>query len=194
MGVNVEVPGLDLVLPEILDGTVLLLEGGLAPAKNHLARQLAKSAAKAGRRVTMLSSRPEDGFLPADRVQVREEEAWPEGNGAGADLVADSFSLLCLGESATRVASRLRSIKADAVRGGTVAILVVDDGQLDAAAQSACHHLADAVVQFRTREDADGPMPYLRVAKAPGNKGLNRNVFYTLDGHHFLIDTRRRVN
>ena len=53
---------------------------------------------------------------------------------------------------------------------------------------------ADGVVQFLSRDDADGPVTYLRIPKWMDGAGADKNLFYTFTGRQILIDTRRRVN
>ncbi len=195
MGVPIEVPGLDQFLPELPDGSVLLLEGGLAPGKNQLARTIAQSAAKLGRKVTLFSSRPDGESASGNGVHVAQVDSWPTPSDlALQDAVIDSFSLLSMGEAPAAVAVRLRELKAGCVADRSVAVLVVDDHQLDARTHAACHHLADAVVQFHQREEPERSVPFLRIAKTPDGRSLDRNIFYGMDGRTLLIDTRRRVN
>lgn len=192
MPVAIDVPGLDFYTPEVPDGRVVVLEGDLAPAKGHLARRIAKSAAAGKRPVALVTTR---GGEIADGVAVHDVADWPaEGHPTGHDLVIDSFSLLSLGHGPAAVADRVRAIRRDCQRGGRIAVLVLDEGQLDAASRSACHHLADGVIQFLVREDADGPVPYLRIPKWMERGGADKNLFYGFDGRQILIDTRRRVN
>src|SRR5688572_25665910 len=95
MPVAIEVPGLDFYAPDIPDGRVVVLEGDLSPAKAHLARRIAKTAAAAKRPVALVTTR---GAEATDGVAVHDVAAWPaHGHPSGHDLVIDSFSLLALG-------------------------------------------------------------------------------------------------
>jgi archaellum biogenesis ATPase FlaH len=192
MPVAIEVPGLDAFAPEVPDGRVLLLEGDLSPAKGHLARRIGKTAAAGKRPVALLSTR--GGESIPDGVALHDLAAWPaHGHPDDHDLVIDSFSLLSMEASPTVVAERMRAIRRDCQRHGRIAVLVLDDGQLDPAARSACHHLADGVIQFLTRDDSDGPVSFLRIPKWMDRAGADKNLFYGFDGRQILIDTRRRV-
>lgn len=194
MPVPIDVPGLDAFVREVPDGGLVLLEGGAAPAKGHLARRLGRAAANQGRPVAMWSTRDGDGE-GTDGVAREELDAWPaEGPPAGHDLVVDSFSMLCLDASPTVVTQRVRDLRRACRDSGRIAVLVLEEGQLDAATRSACHHLADGVIQFLARDDPDGPVSYLRVPKWMQGGGVERNLFYGFDGRQMLIDTRRRVN
>lgn len=191
MPVAIEVPGLDAFTPEVPDGRVILLEGDLSPAKGHLARRIGRTAAEAKRPVALLTTR---GGETAEGVTVHDLSAWPaHGHPDGQDLVVDSFSLLALDASPSTVADRVRAIRRDCQRNGRIAVLVLDDGQLGPAARAACHHLADGVIQFLVRDDADGPVSYLRIPKWMDRAGADKNLFYGFDGRQMLIDTRRRV-
>lgn len=190
MPVAVEVAGLDFYVPEVPDGRVILLEGDLSPAKAHLARRIARTAAAAGRSVTLLSTR---GGEAANGLAVQDVDEWPALGQPAGDLVVDSFSLLALDASPAAVADRMRAIRRTCQRDGGIAVLVLDEGQLEPAARAACHHLADGVIQFLARDDADGPITYLRIPKWMERAGADKNLFYGFDGHQILIDTRRRV-
>lgn len=190
MPVAVEVPGLDVYVPEVPDGRLVLLEGDLGPAKASLARRLARTAAAQGRPVTLLTTR---GAEQEEGVRVEPVAAWPAGGApAGHDLVVDSFSLLALDATPAEVAARVRTLRDACARDGRIAVLVLDDGHLGPAARAACHHLADGVVQFQVREDPDGPVRYLRVPKWMDG-AVERNLYYSFTDRHILIDTRRRV-
>lgn len=191
MPVAIEVPGLDAFTPEVPDGRVILLEGDLSPAKGHLARRIGRTAAEAKRPVALLTTR---GGETVEGLTVHDISAWPaHGHPDGQDLVVDSFSLLALDATPSVVADRVRAIRRDCQRNGRIAVLVLDDGQLSPAARAACHHLADGVIQFLVRDDADGPVSYLRIPKWMDRAGAEKNLFYGFDGRQMLIDTRRRV-
>jgi hypothetical protein len=194
MPVAIEVPGLDAFTPEVPDGRVVLVEGDLSPAKGHLARRIGRTAAAGQRPVALMTTRGGETAESAEGVQVHDVAAWPaHGHPDGHDLVVDSFSLLALDVPPATVAERVRAIRRDCQRNGRIAVLVLDDGQLDPAARAACHHLADGVIQFLTRDDADGPVSYLRIPKWMDRAGADKNLFYGFDGRQILIDTRRRV-
>jgi archaellum biogenesis ATPase FlaH len=194
MPVAVEVPGLDAHVPEVPDGRLVLLEGGLAPAKASLARTLGRSAAAQGRAVTLLSTRGAGPDAGAEGLRVEATERWPSAPAPpGNDVVVDSFSLLALDASPAEVAARVRSLRQAAARDGRIAVLVLDDGHLQPAALAACHHLADGVIQFLARDDADGLVTFLRIPKWMDGAGVDKNLFYTFTGRQMLIDTRRRV-
>jgi archaellum biogenesis ATPase FlaH len=192
MPVAIEVPGLDAFAPEVPDGRVLLLEGDLSPAKGHLARRIGRTAAAAKRPVALMTTR--GGEAAPVGVALHDVAAWPaHGHPDGHDLVIDSFSLLALDATPAVVAERVRAIRRDCQKTGRIAVLVLDDGQLGPAARAACHHLADGVIQFLTRDDSDGPVNFLRIPKWMDRAGADKNLFYGFDGRQILIDTRRRV-
>ena len=194
MPVSIEVPGLDAFAPEVPDGRLVILEGGPDPAKSHLARRLATSSAQGGRDVQLWATAPGQSPLDVGDVAAREVETWPEEWPDGHDVVVDSFSLLATELAAGEVADRLRAIRRSCGRSGTVAVLVLDDGQLAPGPLSVTHHFADGIMQFHSRDDADGPVNFLRIPKWMGRAGLGKNLYYGFDGENILIDTRRRVN
>jgi hypothetical protein len=55
--VKVDLPGLDRVMPEVADGELLVVEGGIDPAKSFFVHYLARAAAADGRGVKFVTSR-----------------------------------------------------------------------------------------------------------------------------------------
>src|SRR5689334_21108479 len=111
VGIPVEVPGLDVLLPEIASGRIVIVESGLDGAKSFFVRRLAQTAAARGAPVTFLVSRDRDevlrelsgpGFSPTNGVggvEVREEDSLKKlGESAerGGVLAVDSFSFMSL--------------------------------------------------------------------------------------------------
>lgn len=193
MPVAVEVPGLDAYVAAVPDGRIVLLEGGLAPAKSSLARRLGRTAAAAGRPTLLLTTRGAEASLEVEGLSVQAVDTWPTAWPDDQDLVVDSFSLLALGSAPTVLAGRLRNLREACIRQGRIAVLVLDDGHLDVAARAVCHHLADGVIQFLSRDDSEGLVSYLRIPKWMDGGAFDRNLFYGFTGRQILIDTRRRV-
>ncbi|MGB0652470.1 MAG: hypothetical protein ACPGQL_04655 [Thermoplasmatota archaeon] len=200
MPVPVDLPGLDQFIEEVPDGRILVLEGSMDPASSHLALHLATRAARAGRAVTFVSTRTGE---PAQRpeivgggpLQVAEQVPWMELNdhaGTG-DVVVDSFSFSALDVADHELASGLGSLRKRLRQTGNVAVLTLERGMLDARAAAIVYHLADGIIQFHAREDAEGSVQYLRVPKWMGGRTHIRNIYFEFDGSNLLIDTRRRV-
>src|ERR1700691_4378907 len=57
MGIPVEVPGLNTIIPEIGEGRLVVVESGADPAKSFFVRRLTLSAVQAHLAVTFVTSR-----------------------------------------------------------------------------------------------------------------------------------------
>jgi hypothetical protein len=208
MGIPVEVPGLNTILPEIGEGRLIVVESGADPAKSFFVRRITLSAIQAHMAVTFLTSR--------DRDEVRDQlsreggrPAWEEGTteiveqdeikdlemygGAGGLLAVDSFSYLTLELSGPELAHLLRGVRNICREKHTTVILATDRGMYEPRAEAVTAHLADGVIQFHAKEGAEGLIRYLRIPKWSDGRFIDRNIYYDFDGKRIAVDLRSRV-
>jgi hypothetical protein len=208
MGIPVEVPGLNTIIPEIGDGRLVVLESGADPAKSFFIRRLALSALNAHLPVTFLTSR--------DRDEVRDQfsreggrPAWEEGaaeilepdaitdlelfGGNGGLLAVDSFSYLTLELDGPQLAKLLRGVRNLCREKHTTVILATDRGMYEPRAEAVTAHLADGVIQFHAKEGPEGLVRYLRIPKWSDGRFIDRNIYYDFDGKRIAVDLRSRV-
>jgi KaiC/GvpD/RAD55 family RecA-like ATPase len=207
MGLPVEIPGLNTILPEVPDGKVAIVEGGSDGAKGYFARRIAKSALRLGRRVTYLTSRdgPEvtaelqNGSVDPVRAGLLRVEELDSLSGsgsldtAGGLLAIDSFSFLTLDLPLPRLAEMMRGLHTECSRTGLTVVLATDRGMFDPRAEAVTIHLSDGLIQFHSKEGPEGVIRYLRVPKWPSGTVTDRNIYYEFDGTKMVIDLRRRV-
>jgi KaiC/GvpD/RAD55 family RecA-like ATPase len=208
MGLPVDIPGLNTVLPEVPDGKVAIVEGGTDGAKGYFARQIAKSALRLGRPVTYLTSRdgPEitkelqngggDGSVRSGMLRVEELDSLANNDGlhpAGGLLAIDSFSFLTLDLPLIRLAEMMRGLHTQCSRTGLAVLLATDRGMFDPRAEAITIHLSDGLIQFHSKEGPEGVIRYLRVPKWSSGTVTDRNIYYEFDGTKMVIDLRRRV-
>ena len=208
MSLAVEVPGLDTLLSEISDGTIVIVEGGADVAKSFFVRRLCRTALHAGRPVSFVTSR--------DANEIREmfaRENGGTGNGgtgiqvierdtvdsldeyvpAGGLLAVDSFSFLTLGLTPTDLARMLRDLHRIARENRTTTLLATDQGMLDPRSEVVVTHLAEGHIEFHAQEGAEGLVRFLRVPKWADGRFVDRNIYYDFDGRRMAIDLRSRV-
>jgi|SRR5579871_2498141 len=208
MGIPVEVPGLDTILPTVDEGRLLVVESGTDSAKSFFIRRVARTAIAHKWPVTFVISRDqaeltsllaaESGgteFGPSElRIEERDSFSELNGHGAGGGLLAiDSFSFLTLDLDSTKVSALLRSMRTLAREHRTTIILATDRGMFEARAEAVAMHLADGVIQFHAKEGPEGMVRYLRVPKWSDGRFVDRNVYYDFDGRRIAIDLRSRV-
>lgn len=207
MGIPVEVPGLDTILPEVTDGSVVIVESGADSAKNFFVRRLGLTALRIGRPVTFVISRDRGELLgllaeeggPAGidgGLKIEERDAiadLKEFAGRGGLLAVDSFSLLTLDLQAAELAAMLRDLRAQCREKKTSVVLGTDRGMFEPRGEAVVAHLADGVLQFHSREGPEGLVRFLRIPKWTEGRFFDRNIYYEFDGKRIAIDLRSRV-
>jgi KaiC/GvpD/RAD55 family RecA-like ATPase len=208
MGIPVEVPGLDTIIPEIPDGQLIVVESGTDPAKNYFIRTLCRAAHNQGRPVTFVTSRDKEELAQAFRpgtdassvttspVEVVERDSirsLDEFVGQDRTLAVDSFSFLTLDLPPSELAQLLRNVHAMCHGQGMTALLATDRGMFDPRGEAVTIHLADGMFQFHAKEGPEGLMRFLRIPKWMDGRFVDRNIYYDYDGQRMAIDLRRRV-
>ncbi|MCI4335857.1 MAG: hypothetical protein L3K17_01480 [Thermoplasmata archaeon] len=208
MGIPIEVPGLDTILPDLGTGRVIVAESGADPAKSFFVRRMGLTAMKLKLPFTIVTSRDRE---EVQEMMLRESGAqpWVESElsvieedsvttlepfaGDGGLLAVDSFSFLTLDLSGTRIAKLLREVRYQCRAEKTTVLLGTDRGMADARSEAVAAHLADGVIQFHAREGPEGLIRFLRVPKWTDGKFVDRNIYYSYDGNRIAVDLRRRV-
>lgn len=208
MGIAVEVPGLDTVIPELREGSMVVAEGGADLAKNFFVRRLTLTALRSRWPVTFVTSRDraetlqmlstEAGFDPwfEEQLQVVEKDSLGSlaelGRGGGL-LVADSFSFLTIELTPPELSGLMRELRALCRERKTTIVLATDRGMFDPRAEAVTVHLSDGFIEFHSKEGPEGLVRFLRVPKWLDGKFVDRNVYYEFDGKRLAVDLRRRV-
>jgi hypothetical protein len=208
MGIPVEIPGLNTLIPEIPDGQLIVVESGTDPAKNHFIRTLCRTARGLGRPVTFLTSRDREELVELLRVEpgaggavptpIRVEErdsiqGWEQLIGPNQVLAIDSFSFLSIDLPPDQLAHLLRSLHAQCRALRMTTLLATDRGMFDPRGEAVAVHLADGMFQFHSKEGPEGLLRYFRIPKWMDGRFVDRNIYYDFDGQRMAIDLRRRV-
>jgi KaiC/GvpD/RAD55 family RecA-like ATPase len=207
MGIPVEVPGLDTILPEVAEGSVVVVESGADSAKNFFVRRLGLTALRIGWPVTFVISRDRGELLgllaqeggPTERndhLTIVERDSvvdLAEFASRGGLLAVDSFSLLTLDLQAAELAAMLRGLRAQCREKKTSVMLGTDRGMFEPRGEAVVAHLADGVLQFHSREGPEGLIRFLRIPKWTEGRFFDRNIYYEFDGKRIAIDLRSRV-
>ena len=208
MSLPVQVPGLDTLLSEIGDGTIVIVEGGADLAKSFFIRRLCRTALHAGRPVSFVTSRDgreleamlarENGERSptAGTIRILERDSVDSLNEfvpEGGLLAVDSFSFLTLGLAPTDLARMLRDLHRESRQKHATALLATDQGMLDSRAEAVVAHLAEGYIEFHAQEGTEGLVRFLRVPKWADGRFVDRNIYYDFDGRRMAIDLRSRV-
>ncbi len=208
-GIPVEVPGLSLLIPRIPAGSIIVAESGPDPAKSHFVRTLGLAAYRTGRPVVFLTSRDqaelrslllrEGGLAPGDYVEgievverdsIQGANELPRPSGL---LAVDSFSLLTLDLSPARLVALLRDVRGWLRARRAIVVLATDRGIAEPRSEAITAHLSDGVIQFHSKETAEGVARYLRIPKWMNSGVVDQNIHYDFDGKRIAVDMRRRV-
>jgi len=207
MGIPIEVPGLDTILPEVFQSSVVVIESGADSAKNFFVRRLGLTALRIGIPVTFVISRDraellglfaQEGGVPGtdSNLIIQERDAienLTEFADRGGLLAIDSFSLLTLELQPPELAAMLRGLRARCREKGTSVVLGTDRGMFEPRGEAVVSHLADGVLQFHSREGPEGLIRFLRIPKWSQGRFFDRNIYYEFDGKRIAIDLRSRV-
>jgi KaiC/GvpD/RAD55 family RecA-like ATPase len=207
MGIPVEVPGLDTILPELTEGRVVVVESGADSAKSFFVRRLGLTALRAGWPVTFVISRDREELLGllsreggpiglADDLEIVERDVVSDLGpfaSKGGLLAVDSFSFLTLDLPPPKLAALLRGLRTECREKLTTVLLGTDRGMFEPRGEAVVAHLADGVLQFHAREGPEGLLRFLRIPKWTEGKFVDRNIYYEFDGKRLAIDLRSRV-
>lgn len=208
MGLPVEVPGLDTIIPDVGEGRLVVVESGPDPAKGFFIRQLGRTALRLGWPVSFVISRDrreldelftvEGTSLPdyAEQFHIVEQDAIRVVDGFGQQgglLAIDSFSFLTLELPGDRLAPLLRGLRDLARERKTTVVLATDRGMFTPSSEAVTSHLADGVIQFHAKEATEGIVRFIRIPKWTNGRFVDRNIYYEFDGRRIAIDLRRRV-
>lgn len=196
MGIPIEVEGLQAWLRDVPDGSLVVLDGQRSLGPSVLVERLMASARSAGRSsIAIRTGAPLEPSAERATAGADHESEWSavESAIAGADVAVDSASLLALPLEPAALAHSLRRMQTAARKAGTIGIFCLENGVLDTARDTIFHLMADGLILFRARDDDDGIVPFLHVAKWPRRPPVNQHVFFTVEGSRLLVDTRKRV-
>lgn len=208
MSLPIEVPGLNTLLPDVADGTIIIVEGGADLAKSFFVRRLCRTASHHGRAVTFITSRDagelralfarENGEASEATSRIRIDEMDSVDNVAefvppGGLLAVDSFSFLTLGLPPSDLSGMLRNLHKVVRESQATALLVTDEGMFEPRSEAVLAHLAEGSIEFHAMEGSEGLIRFLRVPKWADGRFVDRNIYYDFDGTRMAIDLRNRV-
>ena len=208
MSLPVEVAGLDTLIPEVNDGTIVVVEGGADLAKSFFVRRLCLTALHASRPVSFITSRDEqelrDRFVQEDgggsnvgaTVRIVERDALQsldEYTSPNGVLAVDSFSFLTLDLTPAELARMLRDVRRYCHTQHTIVVLATDQGMFDGRSEAVLTHLAEGSIEFHAQEGPEGVLRFLRIPKWVDGTFVDRNIYYSFDGKRIAVDLRSRV-
>jgi archaellum biogenesis ATPase FlaH len=204
MGLQINIAGLDEIIPEIPEGNIIFLEGSLEPIKTIFALKLGQVAYKTGHIITYITSHEQEEVLANSSyyigselhfniIEDRNYTKWKNYIKEGAVLIIDSFSYLMLDKSLSEFKMILEEMRKLCKEKKAILILTLDLGMLESKFEITGAHLVDGIVQFLFREEPDGIARFMRIPKWMNGQAYDKNIFFTFDNKRINIDSRARV-
>jgi KaiC/GvpD/RAD55 family RecA-like ATPase len=208
MPLPIDIPGLNTLVPNVPEGSLVVAESASDPAKSYFIQRICRTAHERNLPVTFVTSRDREEIIDlldkratydeeepgAIRITARDQLETLEGLADKPGILAiDSFSFLTLEIPTPRLAAMLRDLRAMCHRHGAIVILGTDRGMFDPRSEAVTIHLADGLFQFHVREGPETAVRYLRVPKWMDGRFIDRNIYYEFDGKRMVIDLRKRV-
>lgn len=207
MGIPIDIPGLDVIIPEVEDGRTVLVESGADLTNSFLVLRLSRAALRTGHPLTFVTSRDAKEVRESLQSHGAEAAGSPEPRVVEATvmkelasfipehglLAVDSFSFLTIDLEPQALAGMLREVHAALRFRRSTAVLATDRGMFEPRSEAIAIHIADGYIQFHAREGNDGLVRFLRIPKWTNGKFFDRNIYYDFDGKRLAIDLRSRV-
>ncbi|MFA5312193.1 MAG: hypothetical protein WC375_02605 [Methanomassiliicoccales archaeon] len=203
MDIPIEIAGFNRYISFIPSGNVVVLRGGIEPAKEYMPQLLSYTAAKAGMAVSYVTSKGANDlkshilrFGNGVKINAVEESsmiAWLRLMDESSLLVIDSFSYLMLGKGPMECRAIVEELRSRAKKSGSVVLLVLDDHLLDDMSEASVLHLADGVLSFKTFEGVEGVRRLVRVERWANGEIIDDNIHYTFIEGRMNVDLRYRI-
>jgi KaiC/GvpD/RAD55 family RecA-like ATPase len=204
MGLRIPVNGLDRHIGEIPEGSLVLIEGPLGPAKSAMALGLSAEAAGAGWSVVFVTSRSEKIIAQALEsagakapkamvLAMKPASVWNPLIDDATLLVVDSYSYIVQDVHGPLLRQSLEETRNLCRQHGAIAFLTLEPGMLSAQVEHSVEHIADGIISLHTREGPDGLVRFLRIPAWMDGTTVDTNVNYTIERGRMTVDTRARV-
>lgn len=108
-------------------------------------------------------------------------------------LIIDSLSYLMQGREASDFKRVMEDVKSACRVSGAVVIQLVEFGMFDQSAEVLSGFYADGIIQFLSKDAADGLTRFIRIPKWMAGSSYDRNIYYTYEEGRINIDLRYRV-
>lgn len=204
MGITIEIPGLKQAIPEIPDGSLILIEGQLDPIKTFFVLYLGCNAHKAGRKVVFVTSKHESeveqqlchynlGKNGFEIIHERSARHWFDLIEENSILIIDSFSYLMLDKSLYEFRDNLEDLRKKCKQNNAIVLMTTVDGMLEDKQEVTVGYLVDGIFRFLTKETSVGISRFIRIPKWMGRVAYDTDIHYSFDGKSMKVDMRSRV-
>jgi archaellum biogenesis ATPase FlaH len=202
VGIPISIPGLNQFIKEVPEGSMISIEGGVDPPKAIMVSEIASTAKENGWQVSYVCPRGRCGSLQTMQGPWREGISLVEGDAptlwrdhmkSKNLLIIDSLSYLMQDCDVSEFKRVMEGVKSACVNSGAVVLQLVEIGMLDRWAEVLTGFYADGIVQFLSKDAADGLSRYIRIPKWMTGASYDRNIYYTYEEGRINIDLRYRV-
>lgn len=181
---------------------MISIEGGVDPPKAVMVSVIASTAKENGWNISYVCPRGRCGSLQTLPGKWRDDLAIVEGDAPRIWrdhlkekdlLVIDSLSYLLQGSDISEFKMVMEGVKVACRASGAVVIQLVELGMLAPWAEALSGFYADGIVQFLSKDAADGLSRFIRIPKWMTGSSYDRNIYYTYEEGRINVDLRYRV-
>ena len=181
---------------------MISIEGGVDPPKAVMVSVIASTAKENGWSVSYICPRGRCGSLQAMPGKWKDDLAFVEGDAptlwkdhmkSKSLLIIDSLSYLMQGIEVSEFKRVMEDVRSACQKSGAVVVQLIELGMLEQWAEVLSGFYADGIVQFLSKDAADGMTRYIRIPKWMTGSSYDRNIYYTYEEGRINIDLRYRV-
>jgi archaellum biogenesis ATPase FlaH len=202
VGIPISIPGLNQFIREVPEGSIISIEGGVDPPKSVMVGVVASTAKENGWNISYICPRGRCGSLQGLSGEWKEGMSFVEGDAptlwkdhikSKNLLIIDSLSYLLQEKDISEFKRVMEEVKFACNSCGAIVIQLVELGMLDKWAEILSGFYADGIVQFLSKDAADGLTRFVRIPKWMSGASYDRNIYYTYEEGRINIDLRYRV-
>jgi archaellum biogenesis ATPase FlaH len=195
-------PGLSQFIKEVPEGSMISIEGGVDHPKAVMVGVIASTAQEKGWHISYVCPRGRCGSLQGLPGKWKEDLSLVEGDAPTLWrdhaktknlLIIDSLSYLMQGRDVSDFKHVMEEVKSACRISGAVVIQLVELGMLEQWAEVLSGFYADGIVQFLSKDAADGLTRFIRIPKWMSGSSYDRNIYYSYEEGRINIDLRYRV-
>jgi archaellum biogenesis ATPase FlaH len=202
VGIPISIPGLNQFIKEVPEGSMISIEGGVDPPKAVMVGVIASTAKENGWNVSYICPRGRCGSLQSlpgswkEGLSLVEGDAptlWKSHMESKCLLIIDSLSYLLQDYDISEFKHIMEDVKSACANSGAIVIQLVELGMMEKGAEVLSGFYADGIVQFLSKDAADGLTRFIRIPKWMAGSSYDRNIYYSYEEGRINVDLRYRV-
>lgn len=200
MGIKLNIEGLNNIIHEVPDSSLIVVEGGIDTVSTIFVQYIAELCVKENKTISYVTSKTQkkvinecNGNYPI--IEEHSHMHWKKYIKKDSILIIDSFSYLILEKSLTEVRLILEDFLNLCKQLNAIVILTIERDMLERQTEITVMHMSDGIIRFLSRDTTEGLSRFIRIPKW-NDFSFDDNVYYTLDSRNkeINIDMRERVD